>query len=162
MDERQVVIGNSLPPDPQPTEVVVPAVRPFDDPSPRLLASDRSRQGRLSSTANVRLDVSLPSLAFGFRVIVALVEAKVVRHASPAAAQHDRVQRGTDHVLVVNVRARQSDAKRYAVSVGDNMPFRPEFGAIGWVGSCEVPPFGAFTATLSREAQAQSMPTCWS
>jgi len=157
------MLGQPLPSDPQRAKVVVPAVRALDDPTSRLFAANRPSECRLSPTTNMGFDVSTPRLAFGLFVIVALVEAEVVGHPSTVApAQYDRVERLADHVHVVDVGAGQRNAERNSLSVGEDVAFRPELAAIGRVGSSELPPFGAFTETLSRDAHAQSIPTCWS
>jgi len=155
------MLGYPLPPDSQRPEVVVPAVGSLDDPAASLLAADRSGERRLASTPDVRFDVAFLRVALRLRVVVSLVEAEIVRHSpSIGSAQDDRVERTSDHVHVMDVGARQRDAERNTSSIRQYMAFRAEFRAIRGVGPSEPPPFGAFTETLSREAHAQSMPTC--
>ncbi len=163
VDEREMMFGNSLPANSQCTEVVVPAVRTLDNPAPGLLTADRAGQRWFSSTTNMRSDMTTASFLLGFLVVVSLVQAHIVGHSSTIVfTQHDRVERLADHMHVVDVGARQRYGERDTVPVGQDVAFCPELSAIGRVGPGELPPFGAFTEALSRDAHAQSMPTCWS
>jgi len=157
--ERQVVVGDLLPASAQGTEVVVPAVGSFDDPTARLLAN-RARECRLASTTDMRSDTSSTGLLLGFLVVIALVEAQILRTPWPArSADVHGVECLADHVHVVDVGTGQRDGKGDSLAVYESMALGAQFGAIGWIGSREVPPFGAFTLALSRDVQSHSMPT---
>jgi len=156
-----MVFRDALPADAQGPVVVVPAVRSLDDPPPGLLAANRSGQWRFSSTANMRHDVALPRFSLWFLVVVALVEAEVVwATATVLSTEDDRIERLADHAHVGDVRSGQRDAEGNAATVGQDVALGAELGAIGRIGPGELPPFGAFTEALSREAHAQSIPTC--
>src|SRR5215831_8782018 len=82
-------------------------------------------------------------------VVVALVEAQMVRPLRPAsAAQHDRVERLPDHPLVVQVGAGDRRGQGNAPSVGQDVALDAKLGAHGWIGTPSGPPFGAFTIAL--------------
>ena len=107
------------------------------------------------------LDAAHANRGFGIVVVVALVEAEILRSTGAARRRDDHgIERLGDHPLVVDVRAGQRHADRDAPTVGNDMAFRAELATIGRIGPCEIPPLGALTDALSREAQAQSMPRC--
>jgi hypothetical protein len=160
LNEGEMIFGGTLPPDPQPAKVVVPAVGSFDNPAPGLLASNGAGEGRLSATPNVWPDAAIASLAFGLLVVVTFVQAEVLRTPSPSGCtQRNRVERFADHVHVVDVCPRERHRQRDTLAVGQDMAFCAEFCTIGRIGAREVPPFGALTLALSSDAQSQSMPT---
>jgi hypothetical protein len=70
--------------------------------------------------------------------------------------EHDGIERLATHVFVVNIGAGESHSQRDALAIGQDMPFGAELGAIGGVGACEVPPFGALMLALSSEVQSHS------
>ena len=155
-----MIFRGALPPDPQRAKVVVPAVGSFDDPPPRLLASNRARESRLSPAPNVRLDAASASLAFGLLVVVPFVQAEVIRTSGPSRrTQGNRVERPADHVHVVDVGPGERHRQRDALTVSQDMAFCAEFCTIGRIGAGEVPPFGALTLALSSDAQSHWMPT---
>ena len=155
------MLCDSFPPNSQRAEVVVPAVCSLDDPAAGLFATDGAGERAFSSTANVWCNVTLPGLTLGLLIVVPFVEADVVWSPSTIApTENDGVERLADHVLVVDVGPRQRDAERDPISVGQDVALGTELCAIRRVGSGEFPPFGAFTEALSRDAHAQSMPTC--
>jgi hypothetical protein len=159
MNERHVVLRDRLPPDPQGPEVVVPAVGSFNDPSS--WAAARAADERwFSSTTDVWNDSPDAHGLLGIGVVVALVEAEVDRARCPERAQVDGIKCRADHPLVVDVGAGERDGERNAAPVGQYVPLGSELGAIGRIGTSEVPPLGAFTLALSSEAQVQSMPRC--
>ena len=160
VNEGQVMIGPRLPSDPQCAKVVMPAVRPLDDPAPRF-ASHASLQGRLTTAPDMGDDPAQASSHLAIRVVISLVETQIARTTRPSrCAKRDRIQRRSDQPLVVDIRSRYGDRERNAAAIGQDMAFGTEFGPIGGVGAREVPPFGAFTLALSREAHCQSMPRC--
>lgn len=159
MNESEVVVGASLPADEKAAELVVPGVGSFNDPATRL-SPDASDHPPFAATTNVRSDAAPSNLALAVGVVVALVEAEVPRSSgTAAAAKHRRVESGTDHPLVVRVRAGDHHRQRNASAIGQDVPFRAGFRAIGRTGAGEVPPFGAFTVALSIEHQVKSTPT---
>lgn len=160
LNEGEVIVGGTLPPDPQRAKVVVPAVGSFDHPAPGLLASNGAGEGGLSATPNVRPDAAIASLAFGLLVVVPLVQAEILRTPGPSRrTQRNRVERLADHVHVVDVRPRERHRQRDALAIGQDMAFCAQFCAIGRIGAREVPPFGALTLALSSDAQSHSRPT---
>ena len=70
--------------------------------------------------------------------------------------EHDGIERLATHVFVVNIGAGESHSQRDALAIGQDMPCGAELGAIGGVGACEVPPFGALMLALSSEVQSHS------
>ena len=152
--------GNALPAHEQSAELVVPGIGALDDPPPRL-ASHAAQQRRLTTAADVRLDPATPNLSFGVVVVVSLVEAEVLRAPRAARRSHnDVVQRVGEQPLVVDVGAADHHGDGHTVPIGQDMPLGATLGAVGGVGACEVPSFGAFTMALSREAQSRAAP-CW-
>ena len=70
--------------------------------------------------------------------------------------EHDGIERLATHVFVVNIGAGESHSQRDALAIGQDMPFGAELGAIGGVGACEVPPFGALMLALSSAMASRS------
>lgn len=160
VNEGAIVQGFAFPPDTQRAEVVVPAVRPLDDPATRPTA-DAADQRLLAAAANVGNDAACAGFVLRIGVVVPLVEAQVHGPARTSRrTDEDRIERGTHHPLVVHVRRRQSDCDRNTSAVGQNVALAAKFCAIGGIRAGELPPLGAFTVALSREAHAQSMPRC--
>ena len=160
LNEGEIIFGGTLPPDPQPAKVVVPAIGSFNNPAPRLLAADGAGEGGLSPTPNMRPDAASASLAFGLVVVVPFVQAEVLGTSGPSRrSQWNRVERPADHMHVVDVGPRERHRQRDALAVGQDVAFCAEFCAIGRIGASEVPPFGALTLALSSDAQSHSMPT---
>jgi len=150
----------AFPADAKRAKVVVPAVRPLDDPSTRATA-DASDERLLTAAANVWDDATCSGFVLRIGVVVPLVEAQVHRPTRTSRrADEDGVERGAHHPFVVHVRSRQGDGERNASAVGQNVAFAAEFCTIGRIRACELPPFGAFTVALSREVHAQSIPRC--
>ena len=141
----------------------MPTVGTLNNPPSRLLASDWTGQCGFATSANVRLDVAVSGFAFWLLVVVALVEANVLRPPwSSGPAKRDGVEGLTRHVLVVNIGPRKRHGQRDSLAVGQDMALGPELCTIGRVGTGEIPPFGALTLALSSDVHSQSMPTCWS
>jgi hypothetical protein len=152
--------GFAFPADTERAEVVVPAVRPLDDPSTRPTA-DATDQRLLAAAANVWNDATCPGFVLWVGVVVPLVEAQVHRPTRTSrCADEDGVERGAHHPFIVHVRSRQGDGERNASAVSQNVAFAAEFCAIGRIRAGEFPPLGAFTVALSREVHAQSIPRC--
>jgi len=159
MKEREVVGGFALVTDEQCPKAIVPAVGSLDDPAARL-STHAADERLLASPSDVRDDASITDLAFGVRVVEALVQAEVHRPTGPAwCAKHDGVERRAGHPLVVDVRSGDLDGDRDTAPVGQDMAFCAEFCAIGRIGARVVPPFGAFTLALSSEHHFKSTPT---
>jgi hypothetical protein len=162
LNEREIVVGNSLPADEQSAELVVPGVGPFNHPSAGL-AADAPNHPPFTPSADVRHDSTPSNLVLAVGVVVALVQAKMFGAPwSAAAAKYGRVECRPDHPLVVPVRAGDDHRQWNAAGICQDVPFRAGFRTIGRIGAGEVPPFGAFTVALSIEHQVRSTPTCWS
>ena len=160
LNEGEMVFGCALPPDPQASKVVVPTIGSFDDPSPGLLAPNRTCEGGFSATPDVGLDAAITSFTFWLLVIVPFIQAEVLRTSRASRRpEWNRIERLADHVHVVDVGAGERHRQRDALSVCQNMAFCAEFCAIGRIGPGVVPPFGALTLALSSDAQSHSMPT---
>jgi hypothetical protein len=151
----------SLPTDTQRAEVIVPAVGSLDDPAARP-SSDAAHERLLTSSTNVRDDSSLSRFRLGISVVVPFVEAQMLGPTRASwPVDEDCVQGRAHHPLVVNVRAGQRHGQRDAAPISQNVAFAAQLRAIGRVGTRELPPFGALTMALSREAQSQSIPRSW-
>lgn len=158
MDEGAIMQGLALPARFQRSKIVVPAVGPFDDPTPGPSAN-AADQRLFTAPADVWHDAAFSGFVLGVVVVVALVEAQVHRPARPARPLHeDGIEGRADHPLVVDVRAGQGDGQWDSATVGQNVALGAELRAIGRIGASELPPFGALTMALSSEAQSQSIP----
>lgn len=138
----------------------MPAVRSLDDPAAWLLVADRPRERWLASPPDVAANAALPQIPFGLGVVVPLVEAQVL--GSPRSswrAKDDGVECLADHVQVGDVGGRQGGRQRNAAGVGQNVALGAELSTVTRTRARVLPPFGAFTMTLSREHQARSAPT---
>lgn len=136
----------------------MPAVGALDDPAARLSVDD-AQQRRLATASDVRDDPSLAYLAFGVRVVVALVQTKVDRAARSARRPDDHgVEGGSRHPLVVNVGAGDLYGERDAASIREDVTFDTFLRAIRGVRSSVIPPFGAFTIALSRLDHFHAIP----
>jgi hypothetical protein len=103
MHQGQMIGGLPFPTDQERPESIVPAVRPFHDPAPRLTA-DPADEGRLAPAADVWHDAPLAHRAFHIGVVVAFVQAEVAGPTRPArAAEHDGIEHGRGEPLVVPV-----------------------------------------------------------
>ena len=159
MNERAVTVSFSLPTSAERPEVVVPTARAFHNPAARL-SKDTANQWWLAAPADVRTNAALTRLDFWVLVVVALVEADVLRTPWSARPEEEHgVESGAHHPFVVNVGPGQRDRQRNAVTVRQNVTFCAEFSAIGGTWAREVPPFGAFTEWLSSDVHSKSRPT---
>ena len=142
----------------QATESVVPGVGALDDPAARLsayLADER----RLTASPNMRSNPAEPNRGHHVRVVVTLVEAKVLWAPRTARTAHDDgVEHLADDARVRYVRAGDQRCERHAAPVGQNVSFDATFRAVRRVRTREVPPFGAFTEALSRELHFNAAP----
>ena len=156
--EGEVVGANSLPAHEQAAEAVVPGVGALHHPAARL-ALHAAEQRLLAAAPDVGCDPASPNGSLRIGVVVALVEAEVLRSAGAARRAHDhRVEGLGNEPLVVDVGAGDLGGQRDAASVGQDVAFDATFRAIRRVGAGEVPPFGAFTMALSSEDHFHWMP----
>jgi hypothetical protein len=138
----------------------VPTIGAFDDPPPWLFPTNGSGEGGFAASPNVRLDATRACFLLWFAVVVALVETDVLGTPwSARSADIHGVEGRTHHVHVVDVGACQRDGQWHALTIYENVAFGAELCAIGRIGPRELPPFGALTLALSRDAQSHSMPT---
>ncbi len=136
----------------------MPAVRALDDPATRL-AAYASQQGLFAAATNVWSDPALSRFSLGLDVVVALVEAEVLRTTDSASdAQRYSIERRANHPLVVHVGGRDLHGDGDAACVGQDMAFDAAFAPIRGVRTRMVPPFGAFTIAVSRLHHFQSTP----
>jgi len=153
----------------------VPAIRSLDDPTSSTTSTVARSWVALfeqlggdsvlayASPSQVKLNPAATNRVLDVIPVVGLVETKVVgTPRPPRRPEWNRVEGRFEPPLIVRVRARQSDGDGDAPTVGEDVSFAAKLCAISWIGSCEAPPFGAFTEALSREAQAHSMPRSWS
>lgn len=136
----------------------MPRARPFHDPAPRL-SSNTPDERSLASTTDVRRDAARSDGHLDIRVVVALVEAQMLRTPWATGCAHDNcIERVSDKPLVVDVRARDLGREWYAPTIRKNVPLHPSFGAICRVRTCEIPPLGALTIALSSEPHLHWIP----
>lgn len=158
LHERQIVVAFALPSDEQTAEAVVPGVGALHDPA-SWFAIDTAHQRRLSATADVRSDSASTHRGLRVGIIVALVQAQMLRTTrATRRTNDDTIEHLADHPLVVNVGARNTDRERHPAAIGQDVPLHPAFRAVRRVGTGEVPPFGAFTVALSSEVHSHWMP----
>jgi len=158
MKESQIVGANSFPAYEQTAEAVVPGVGALDHP-PARLPLDAAEQGLLAAATNVGRDPASPNSRLRIAVVVALVEAEMLRPAWPTrSAQDHRVERLGNEPLVVDVGAGDLGGQRDAAAVGQDVALDAAFRTVRGVGAREVPPFGAFTMALSSEDHLHWMP----
>lgn len=95
----------SFPANEEATKAVMPGVGPFHDPAPRL-ASDDSDERLLATSSNVRSDPAQTDRWTNVRVVIPLVEAKVLGTTrTTRAAYRNGVEHFADHGTVGHVRA---------------------------------------------------------
>lgn len=156
-----MVLAFDLPADLQCSEVVVPAVRPLDHPTPRppLHAAD---ERLLAATTNVRGDASTTNCLLGIPIVESLIEAQILGPTrSTTSSNTDSIQRRLNEAFVVHVRTSDHDANRDAFRVGEDTAFDARFSAVRGVRPREVPPFGALAMAPSNEHQRRSNPRTW-
>jgi hypothetical protein len=128
----------------------MPAVRAFDDPAPRP-PTHPTDERRFAFLANVRGDAAIPDNRVAVSDCIALIETTMPRTTHAAASlEHHGIERRREGPLVVQIRAAENNADRYATSIGQDVALRPALRAVRWVWPCEIPPFGAFTMAESR------------
>lgn len=158
MEKAQVVCTFALPANEQSAKTVVPAIGALDDPTTRLTL-EAADQFAFTSATNVRMDASVADGLLRVPVVVALVEAEMLRTPRTARSlDHNAIERRLKAPLVVDVGAGDLHGNRDPAAIGQDMAFDAEFGAVRRVRAGEVPPFGAFTMALSNDAHCQSMP----
>ncbi len=150
--------ATSLPAYEQASEAVVPRVRSFDDPAPRL-ATDFAEQGLLTAPSDVWSNSAKANRRLDVLIVVAFVEAKVRGTSRPARTTHDNgIEHLVDHACVRDIRAGDERGDRHTASIGQDVPFDAAFRTICRVRPREVPPFGAFTEALSNELHFNATP----
>ena len=151
-DEGTVAFSFALPAGAESSKAIVPTVGPLDDPAPRFPANV-AHERWFTPSSDVRLHSAIECFQFGVVVVVAFVEAEVLRqNRSEHSADGNCVQRRAHHPLVVDVGPGQRDRQRDTTTVGQNMAFGAEFSTIGRIRARDIPPLGAFTEALSSEA----------
>lgn len=129
----------------------MPSVRALDDPAPRL-SSNAPDQRLLAPTTDVWRDAARSSGCLDIRIVVALVEAKVLGTSWAArTAEHNRVEHIGNEPLVVDVRARDLSRNWHSTTICEHVALDAPLGAVRWVGTRQVPPLGAFTIALSSD-----------
>ena len=147
-----------LPAHEQAAETVVPRVGAFDHPPPRL-AADFTDQRLFAASSNVRSDSAYANRGSDVPVVIALVQAKVLRASWAAGTSHDHcVKDSADHRGVRHVGSADQRSERDTATVGQDVPFYATFRAVRRIWPREVPPFGAFTEALSRELHFHAIP----
>ncbi len=146
----------------QSTKEIVPAIGSLNDPASGL----ESRIGlAFLFFLATRLDMgNVPATrgrATQLRVIVAFIATEVLARFAfgRGPGYDDRVERGTEHLHVVPVGAREGGGQRNAVGIGKRMAFCAQFTPVRGVLSGQIPPLtGAETVALSSDWKRQSMP----
>ena len=146
----------------QSTKKIMPAIGSLDDPTP---GSEARIALAFLFFLSARLDMSdVPAprrRATQLRVIVALIATEVLARLAPGRrpSDDDRIERGTEHLHVVPVGARERGGQRNAVGVRKSMALGAQFAAVGGVLSGQIPPLtGAETVALSSDWKRQSIP----
>lgn len=146
----------------QPTKEIMPAIHPFDDPTPGfeswiVLA--------LLLFLSARLDMSdVPATcrrAAQLRIIIALITTEVLAGLALGrrSSDDDRIQGGIEHLHVVPVGARERGGQRNAIGVREIVTLGAQFATVSGVFSGQIPPLtGAETVALSSDWKCQSMP----
>ena len=146
----------------QPAEQIVPAIGPFNHPSPglepRILFSFLLLLPTRFDMRDVSTTLRRPTQRW---IVVALVATQMLARLLLGrwTRDDDGVEGGTELLHVMGVGPRQGNRQRDAVRVREEMALGPQFASIGRVFSDLIPPFtGAETITPSRDWKRQSMP----
>ena len=146
----------------QPAKQIMPAIGPFNDPTPGLKAGILLAFLFLLST---RLDMGNVAATFGrptqLGIIVTLITAKMLSRflLGRRSWNHYGVQGRPELLHVVPVGARNGHGQGDAVGVREEMSLGAEFASIGRVFANRVPPFtGAETMAPSSDWKRQSIP----
>ena len=135
----------------------MPTVGALDDPAAR--PAPLASTWLFTPTTQVQFDPASAHFTRGVVVVVAFVEAEIVRSTRTSwSSERHGVQRLAGHPFVVDVGASDRHGNGHAASIGQDVALGSELAAIGRIGTGQVPPFGAFTLALSSEDQFQSMP----
>ncbi len=112
-----------------------------------------------ATSPDMRSNTSFSDRRFSVGIIVTLVETEMFGPTwTTRAAKRNRVEYVGHLPLVVNVGAGDQRGERYASAVGEKVTLYTALGAIGRVGTGEVPPFGALPMKPSSEAHSHRMP----
>ena len=146
----------------QSTKQIVPAIGPFDNPTPGFESRiSLAFLFLLSPRLDVR-DIPPPSGRIPqSRIVVSLVAAQMLARLllGRRSRDHHRIQRGAKLVHIVPVGARERDRQRDALRVREDMPLGAQFAPIRRVFSGLVaPPTGADTVAESSDWKPQSIP----
>ena len=146
----------------QSTKQIVPAVRPFDHPTPGF--ETRVRLAFLFFLS-ARFDMRDVAATLGrpaqLRIVVALVTTQMLRRLllGRRTSNNDCLQRGPELLHVMPVGARERNRQRDAVGIREEVSLGAQFAPIRGVFSDLIPPFtGAETITPSSDWKRQSMP----
>ena len=141
----------------KPAKAVDSCERPLDDPSvsAQLLATFDTASCAARSNPATMAGLAAPSMGVGL-VGVELVR-PAVWPACLAADRRDAVEQLLERHAVVGVGAGEDEGERNAVPIGDEMAFRAEPAATGWVRPCLVTPLFAAREALARHARPQSI-----
>lgn len=146
----------------QSAEQIVPAIGPFNDPSPGLIARILFSFLFFFATRFDMRDVSATVRRPTQRwIVVALVATQMLARLllGRSTGDHNSVERGAELLHVMGVGARQGHRQRDAVRVREEVALGAQFASIGRVPSHLIPPFtGAETITPSSDWKRQSIP----
>ena len=141
LEHREVVGREALPAHQQPPEAVVPTVGALDHPTP-WFSPYAAQEGWLAAPSDVRNDPPLAHGGFRIGVVVALVQAQMLRAAwAPRGAEHDGVEHLGHHPFVVHVGAGDAHGHGDAAPIREDVAFHPECRAIRGVRPCRAPPW---------------------
>ncbi len=148
----------------QPAKQIVPAIRPFDNPAPRLetrvlfsflfLLPSRFDVGDVPATFRRSAQLG---------VVIPFVTAKMLAGLGLGrrTSKDHSIQGRAELLHVVPIRARERDRQREAVRAGEHVPLRAQFASIRRVFAGLIPPLtGAETMAPSNDWKRQSIP--WS
>jgi hypothetical protein len=165
VEHGEVVLGLLLPADEDPAEAIQPGVGALDDPAAGAEAGlVRERSGFLAAGADVGSEAELGEELSDFVVVVALVEAEVLRRLGRRLGPLDRdaLERQADELVVVAVGTADREPERDAGAFAEEAPFRPLLALSVGFGPVSPPPSGALPIAPSIASHSHSIPASWS
>ena len=131
-----VDIGSFVVPDAQTSKLIQPGERPLNDPPPPPKTTAVPGAAHGQQRQNVPRAQAVPD---GGRIIAAVADhtgRPAARAAAVALQRRNRIHQGKGFLRVVPVGAGEAHRERDALSITDQMPFAPSFGAVGRIRTC--------------------------
>lgn len=140
MEQGQIIFWFLFPSDQNPSKAVHPTMRSFCHPAsglePRLVL-DGLRF--FPASPNMRCVTKLPRQIPDLVIIVAFIEAKILRPIWSRTFQYDAFERCPRHLHIVPVGAVNRQTNRNPGTFTQQTAFDASFGPIGWIGTCFFP-----------------------